>query len=132
MDAKLYTGKSVGMIVLVLRRFLRSYQYKVEIENPNKKKKIKIPMKELYHFAFSNKGISVFTEEEAFDMQNTHHITKEKLEPEKGVIHMSSERLLRELLYKKYDIDIILDKIDKYGRENLRKDEKEYLANMAS
>lgn len=125
MYAKLISGSVCG-ISLILRRFLSGEKNEVQIETADKKK-VKIPKKEMYHFLFTIKGVALFDEKETYTMQNTDHATQKPIEPEIGIIHMSSKKLFFEIFNKEFDVDNILDKINSIGIENLRADEREYL-----
>lgn len=115
MSAKLLSGKVTG-IALVLRRRLLGEKNETE----------------LYHFFFMNNKVSLLDEKETFEMQNTDSVTQKPIEPEKGIICMSSKKLFEEIFDGKYNIDSILDKISRIGVDNLRNDEKKYLKSVKS
>jgi hypothetical protein len=124
-EAKLASG-SISGISLVVRRFLVGDKNKVEKLN-YQNKTILIPKKHIYHFYIMTDEIVVFDETETNDTQNTNASTGQKLSPEIDIVCKSSEKLLNELLFGKYSVNELLDKVNEIGMENLSKQELEFL-----
>ncbi len=124
-QAKLHSGKIEG-ISIIMRRFLKGEKNKIEIVRKDGVK-IKIPKKEIYHFLFSAKELVLFDKEDTFINQNTDNVTNKILKEEEGLIYMSSIDLCNEIFNKEFDLNNILEKVNLIGKNNLTKNEMEFL-----
>jgi hypothetical protein len=129
MTAK-FASHSVDGTSCVVRRFIDGEKNKVEIKV--KGKSISIPKKEIYHLYFNAEQVMLLNQKETWELQNTNCETGKLMEEEAGVTCMSSEELYENIILGKFDMDKILDKISKYGKENLSTGEVKFLESAAS